>query len=49
MTALAERVERAVQQWNAGDLPGYLEVYAEDLRFHGLEPDPMDKPTVAGF
>ena len=32
MTALAEQVERAVQRWNAGDLPGYLEVSAEDLR-----------------
>jgi predicted ester cyclase len=49
MTALAERVERARQQWNAGDLPGYLQLYAEDLRFHGLEPDPMDKASVAGF
>jgi ketosteroid isomerase-like protein len=49
MTTLAERVERARQQWNAGDLPGYLQLYAEDLRFHGLEPDPMDKASVAGF
>lgn len=49
MTALAERIERARQQWNAGDLSGYLEVYAEDLRFHGLEPHPMDKSAVAGF
>jgi predicted ester cyclase len=49
MTALAERVERARQQWNAGDLPGYLEVYAEDLQWHGVEPNPMDKPSVAGF
>jgi predicted ester cyclase len=45
----AELVERARQQWNAGDLPGYLELYAEDLRFHGLEPDPMDKKALAGF
>jgi predicted ester cyclase len=44
-----ERVERARQRWNAGDLPGYLQLYADDLRFHGLEPDPMDKATVAGF
>ena len=49
MTTPAELVERARQRWNAGDLAGYLEVYAEDLRFHGLEPDPMDKPSVAGF
>lgn len=49
MTALAELIEQARQQWNAGDLSGYLEVYSEDLRFHGVEPDPMDKPSVAGF
>ncbi|MGY1742489.1 MULTISPECIES: ester cyclase [unclassified Blastococcus] len=49
MTAPADRVEQARQRWNAGDLPGYLEVYAEDLRFHGLEPEPMDKAAVAGF
>ena len=52
MSTPAERVdqvERARQRWNAGDLPGYLELYAEDLRFHGVEPDPMDKPSVAGF
>ena len=36
MITSAELVERARQQWNAGDLPGYLELYAEDLRFHGL-------------
>jgi len=49
MTALAERVEQARQRWNAGDLPGYLQLYAEDLRFHGVEPEPMDKASVAGF
>ena len=49
MTAPAERAERARQLWNAGDLPGYVQVYAEDLRFHGLDPDPMDKPSLIGF
>ncbi|SET09305.1 ester cyclase [Geodermatophilus poikilotrophus] len=52
MTTPAERVEqveRARQRWNAGDLPGYLELYAEDLQFHGVEPNPMDKTSVAGF
>ena len=34
MTTPAERVEQARQRWNAGDLPGYLELYADDLRFH---------------
>ena len=49
MTTPAERAERARQLWNAGDLPGYVQVYAEDLRFHGVEPDPMDKPSAIGF
>jgi hypothetical protein len=49
MATPAERSERARQVWNAGDLPGYVQLYAEDLRFHGLEPDPMDKPSVIGF
>ena len=49
MIAPAERVERARQRWNAGDLPGYLQLYAEDLRFHGVAPDPMDKASVTGF
>jgi ketosteroid isomerase-like protein len=49
MTTPAERAERARLAWNAGDLPGYLRLYAEDLRFHGVQPDPMDKPSVAAF
>jgi steroid delta-isomerase-like uncharacterized protein len=49
MTTPAALVERARQRWNAGDLPGYLELYAEDLRFHGLEPHPMGKAAVAAF
>jgi predicted ester cyclase len=44
-----DQVERARQRWNAGELPGYLELYAEDLRFHGVEPEPMGKASVAGF
>ena len=44
-----EEVERAQRRWNAGDLPGYLRLYAEDLRFHGVGPVPMDKPSVTGF
>jgi predicted ester cyclase len=49
MTALAERIDRARQSWNAGDLPAYLQVYAENLRYHGMGPDPMDKASVTGF
>jgi predicted ester cyclase len=49
MTTPADLVERARQRWNAGDLPGYFEVHADDLRYHGLQPDPMDKASVAAF
>ena len=49
MTTPAENAERARQRWNAGDLPGYLELYAEDIRLHGLAPEPLDKPSVTGF
>jgi predicted ester cyclase len=49
MTTSADRVEQARQQWNAGDLPGYLQLYADDLQLHGLAPDPMDKPALTGF
>jgi hypothetical protein len=49
MTAPAERAERARQRWNAGDLPGCLQLCAEDLRFQGVAPNPMDKPSVTGF
>jgi predicted ester cyclase len=49
VTTPAEPVERARQRWNAGDLPGYLTLYAEDLRFHGVGLAPMDKPSVTGF
>ncbi|PVZ13304.1 ester cyclase [Actinomycetospora cinnamomea] len=44
-TALATAVER----WNAGDLPGYLQVYADDIRLHGYSPEPMDKAGVETF
>ena len=49
MTSPAEHVEQARQRWNAGDLSGYLQLYAQDLRFHGVEPGPMDKPAVTAF
>lgn len=37
---------RAVERWNAGDLSAYLEVYADDIRLHGVTPEPMDKQAV---
>ena len=42
-------LRRAVERWNAGDLAGYLEVYADDVRVHGFGPEPMDKPAVRAF
>ena len=49
MATPADRVERARQRWNTGDLPGYLQLYAEDIRYHGVQRDPMDKASVTGF
>jgi steroid delta-isomerase-like uncharacterized protein len=40
---------RAVDRWNAGDLDGYLEVYAEDVRLHGFGPEPLDKDGGRAF
>ena len=40
---------RAIDRWNAGDLPGYLELYDEDIRLHGYSPQPMDKEAVRDF
>jgi len=40
---------RAVERWNAGDLPGYLEVYADAAHLHGLAPEPLDKQAARGF
>lgn len=49
MSDLARIVERARDCWNAGDLSGYLSLYAEDVRLHGFAPEPMDKASVTGF
>lgn len=40
---------RAVERWNAGDLAGYLKVYADDVRLHGFAPEPMDKRAARAF
>lgn len=40
---------RAIECWNADDLEGYLQVYAEDVRVHGLGPVPLDKSGVRAF
>lgn len=30
-------LERAIERWNAGDLPGYLELYDPDAVLHGYQ------------
>lgn len=49
MAHLADRLAAAVARWNAGDLAGYLDLYAPGIRLHGYAPEPMDKAAVAGF
>lgn len=45
VTALTQAVER----WNAGDLDGYLTIYDDGIRLHGVSPQPMDKAAVRAF
>jgi steroid delta-isomerase-like uncharacterized protein len=44
-----ERLERAIEAWNAGDLDEYMTLYADDVTLHGYAPVPMDKAAVRGF
>jgi steroid delta-isomerase-like uncharacterized protein len=39
----------AIDRWNHGDLDGYLELYHDDLKLHGLSEQPMTKAEAAGF
>jgi steroid delta-isomerase-like uncharacterized protein len=39
----------AYENWNAGDLDGYLRLYDEEIRLYGYSPEPMDKTQVRGF
>jgi predicted ester cyclase len=45
----ADLVEQARNRWNAGDLPGYLDLYDDAIRLHGIGPEPLDKQAVRGF
>ena len=45
----ADLVEQARARWNAGDLPGYLDLYDDEIRLHGIAPEPLDKQAVTGF
>jgi len=42
-------IERAVERMNDGDLPGYLDLYADDLTLHGYPPDVEGKAGAVAF
>ena len=44
-----ESLDRALERWNAGDLEGYLELYADDATIHGLAPEPVGKDEARAF
>ena len=43
------RARTAIDSWNAGDLDGYLTLYADSVRLHGYTPEAMGKAEVAEF
>jgi predicted ester cyclase len=49
MSTPREALSAALESWNAGDLNGYLALYADDIKLHGYSPEPMDKAQVRGF
>jgi steroid delta-isomerase-like uncharacterized protein len=49
MDRQAQALSAAVENWNAGDLDGYLTLYDDDIRLHGYSPEPMDKAGVRAF
>lgn len=49
MTANRDAFDRAIADWNAGDLDAYLELYDESIQLHGYSDQPMIKPEVAGM
>lgn len=44
-----EAVERALERWNAGDLGGYLTLYAPTVLLHGYTPEPMNFDSTRAF
>ena len=44
-----ESFDRAIQQWNVGDLTGYLDLYDEAIQLYGYSEVPMGKPEVRDF
>ena len=49
MSTATDALTHARGRWNAGDLPGYLELYAAGVRLHGFRPEPMGKGEVEVF
>lgn len=49
MSTPREALSAARESWNAGDLDGYLALYADDVRLHGYSPEPMNKAQVRAF
>jgi predicted ester cyclase len=39
----------AIERFNAGDLDGYLDLYAEDVVFGGVTPAPLDRAGARAF
>jgi steroid delta-isomerase-like uncharacterized protein len=44
-----ETLSSAVAAWNAGDLDGYLRLYADDVQLHGYAPAPMGRAEATAF
>ena len=49
MKGQAQRVEAARQNWNAGNLAGYLSLYDPSIKLYGYSTEPMDKAAVTAF
>ncbi len=49
MSGQIAALEAAIARWNAGDLQGYLGLYAPHIRLHGYGPAPLDFSAAKGF
>ncbi len=49
MSKRTNALEHARERLNAGDLAGYLALYAPGIRLHGYTPEPIGKADVEGF
>ena len=45
----ADAIHRAVERMNAGDLDGYMEVYADDVELHGYPPGVEGREGARAF